>query len=207
LDELDEKLYDTWEERWSGSVTEERLTGLGRLMFRAKKRALSNILPVLAPKSIMEVGCGLGHILSVYHEAKLNCRGIDVSRTAVAVCRNKGLNVELKNVEDETETFDMVSSDGMLEHFIHFEPMAQEMMRISQRYVLIIQPNHGSFWGKTLPYLSELIKGEENVLEYNYRIIDFINIFERGGFSVVNNLPVFADVFRILVFERSQPVR
>lgn len=202
LDRLDEKLYVTWEERWRGSENEERLTGLGRRMFTVKKKVVHALAIQLAPHSIMEVGCGLGHILSVYHEAGLNCRGIDVSPTAVAVCCKKGLKAELKNVENETETFDLVSSDGMLEHFIHFEPMAQQMMRISRRHVLIIQPNHASFWGKTLPYLAELIKGDDNVLEYNYRITDFIDVFARNGFDVEENIPVFADVFRILLFKK-----
>ncbi len=37
-----------------------------------------------------------------------------------------------------------------------------------------IQPNHDSFWGKTLAYLAELLRGRENVFEYNYRIKDFV---------------------------------
>ncbi|MBF0140511.1 MAG: methyltransferase domain-containing protein [Magnetococcales bacterium] len=199
-DPFAEKLYRIWEERWKDSEYEERVTKLGLLMFRAKKLAVRNLLPVLIPSSIIDVGCGLGHILEVYQQAGYPCEGIDISPTAVWVCRNKGLRVDLKKVEDETRTFDLVSSDGMLEHFLNFEPMAHQMMRLSRRHVLIIQPNHDSFLGKILPCLSELIKGDDNVREYNYRICDFIDVFERSGFRVTHNLPVFLDVFRILVF-------
>ncbi len=198
-------LYEIWDRRWRGSEKEERLTRLGRLMFKAKEKALTGLLPRIPAGSLIEVGCGLGHIMMIYRKAGRPCIGIDVSPAAITVCRNKGLEVTLRAVEEVDETYDLVSSDGMLEHFLNFEPMAQHLMRISRRHVLLIQPNHGSFWGKTLPYLSELIRGDENVLEYNYRIEDFIDTFERGGFRIVENIPVFADVFRVLLFAREKP--
>ncbi|MBF0098836.1 MAG: methyltransferase domain-containing protein [Magnetococcales bacterium] len=205
-DPFAEKLYQIWEKRWQDSDRKERVTGLGLRMFRAKNLAIRKLLPVLNPSSIIDIGCGLGHILEVYQQSGYPCEGIDISPTAVHVCRNKGLRVELKNVEEETRTFDLVSSDGMLEHFLNFEPMARQLMRLSRRHVLIVQPNHDSFFGKTLPYLSELIKGDSNVREYNYRIADFIDVFERSNFRVAHNLPVFLDVFRVLVFVRQDPV-
>ncbi|HIJ83581.1 MAG: SAM-dependent methyltransferase protein [Magnetococcales bacterium] len=199
---FERKLYQAWEERWRDSQGLERLTGLGRLMFQAKKKVLRGVLPTLAPRSIIEVGCGLGHILEVYHQAGLDCVGIDISPSAIHICQKKGLRVELKNVDLETRSFDLVSSDGMLEHFLNFEPMARQMIRLSQRFVLLIQPDHSSFLGKTLPFLAELIKGDENVLEYNYRIGDFIDVFAQEGFEITINRPIFANVFRLLVFKR-----
>jgi SAM-dependent methyltransferase len=195
-------LYDVWERRWFGSESEEKLTRLGLLMFNAKEKALTQLLSTMKIEGVIEVGCGLGHIQLVYQKLGLSNFGIDVSPTAITVCRNKGLDVELRPVEEETRQFDLVSSDGMLEHFLNFEPMAQHMMRLSSRYVLIIQPNHGSFMGKTLPYLAELLRGDDIVMEYNYRIDDFIDIFKRNGFLIRQNVPVFMDVFRILLFER-----
>lgn len=90
----------------------------------------------------------------------------------------------------------------MLEHFINFEPYARHMMRISRKYVLLIQPNHDSFWGKTLVYLSEILRRNDNIYEYNYRIMDFIGVFNRNGFSLEQNRPVFLDVFRLLLFKK-----
>ena len=78
------------------------------------------------------------------------------------------------------------------------------MCRISKKYVMIMQPNHHSFWGKTLAYLAQLIRGDRIVLEYNYRISDFIDAFEKYGFKVVVNKPVFCDVSRLLVFEKAR---
>ncbi|MEO5332990.1 MAG: methyltransferase domain-containing protein [Magnetococcus sp. YQC-5] len=197
-------LYQIWEQRWQGSERRERLTPLGQLMFKAKEKALLSLLDAIPPGTVIEVGCGLGHILALYHRAGRVCVGIDVSPTAIAVCQQKGLPVELRPVEEETSLYDLVSSDGMLEHFLNFEPMACHLMRISRRHVLIIQPNHGSFMGKTLPYLAELLRGDEIVFEYNYRIRDFIEVFQDHGFLLQESRPVFADVFRILLFARQE---
>jgi cyclopropane fatty-acyl-phospholipid synthase-like methyltransferase len=115
------------------------------MMFKAKKCVLINAIKDLSIDTVIEVGCGLGHTMEVYKKNVLNCVGVDVSHHAVSVCRNKGLNVTQRKLEDITEKYDMVSSDGMLEHFLNFEPYARLLMNISNNYVLLIQPNHDSF--------------------------------------------------------------
>jgi hypothetical protein len=86
---------------------------------------------------------------------------------------------------------------------LNFEPYARLLMNISNNYVLLIQPNHDSFCWKTLAYLAELIRGRENVFEYNYRIKDFINVFQNNGFEITKNYPIFRDVFRLLLFKKA----
>lgn len=194
-------LYDTWENRWKNSKDKEDLTLLGRWMFKAKQKIIFEAIKALEVKTVIEVGCGLGYTMQVFHKAGLSYIGIDVSRRAVEACQKKGLSAELKNLEDVNEQYDLVSCDGMLEHFLNFKPYAEHLMRISRRYVLLIQPNHESFLGKTFVYLSELFCGNKNVFEYNYRIDDFITFFEKNNFFINKNLPIFFDVFRILIFE------
>ncbi len=197
-------LYETWDKRWEGSEEEERLTFIGKMMFKAKEKVLTAAIKDITISNVIEVGCGLGHTMEVFKKNGLNCVGIDVSSHAVSVCRNKGLNVTQRKLEDITEKYDLVSSDGMLEHFLNFEPYAQQLMNISNDYVLLIQPNHDSFWGKTLAYLAELLRGRENVFEYNYRIKDFISVFENNGFMITENAPIFCDVFRLLLFKKHE---
>lgn len=199
---ISETLYETWDKRWEGSEEEERLTCMGRMMFKAKEKVLASVIKDISLGKIIEVGCGLGHTMEVYKKSGLNCVGIDISSHAVSVCRNKGLNVSQRRLEDISEKYDLVSSDGMLEHFLNFEPYAQQLMNISNNYVLLIQPNHDSFLGKTLAYLAELVRGRENVFEYNYRIKDFITVFQNNGFEIIKNYPIFCDVFRLLLFKK-----
>jgi len=200
----DEKLYPVWDKRWQDSDKAENITALGRLMFRAKKRALAKATSGLSIKTVIEVGCGLGHTLRFYSDSGYQCIGIDVSPNAITVCRNKDLPAVLRKVEDVNEQYDLVSCDGMLEHFLNFEPYAKHLMRISRGYVLLIQPNHDSFWGKTFVYLAELLRGNENVFEYNYRIMDFISVFQSHAFNVVKNLSIFFNVFRLVLFQKEE---
>ncbi len=195
--QTDDDLKAAWDNRWRGS----ELTRLGRWMFRAKIKALDKALKGLEFKSVIDAGCGLGHILKYFCDAGYESIGIDISSHAVAVCQQKGLPAVVQRMEDVHQTYDLVSSDGLLEHFRNFEPHAKQLMRLSRRYVLLIQPNHASFLGKTLAYLSELFC-KDNVFEYNYRITDFTVVFSENGFTLKKNMAVFFDVFRILIFQR-----
>ena len=199
--QTNDDLNKAWDNRWRGSEQTERLTRLGRWMFRAKIRSLDKTVEGFEFKTVIDAGCGLGHILKYFCDTGYESIGIDISKHAVAVCQQKGLPAVVQRMEDVHQTYDLVSSDGMLEHFRNFEPHAKQLMRLSRRYVLLIQPNHGSFLGKTLAYLSELFC-KDNVFEYNYRITDFIVVFSDNGFKLIKNNPVFFDVFRILVFQK-----
>ncbi len=197
-----ERLCDTWKQRWRNCQGEEKLTVLGKAMFRAKRRELRKIVSELNVSSVLEAGCGLGETMAVYREMGLKVTGVDISEDAVALCRKKGLDARAMPIEDIQETYDLVSSDGMLEHFLHFEPMARELMRLAQRYVLIIQPNYSSRTGQTMAWLANLLRGSVNVYEYNYRLDDFHGVFAANGFTIFRSVPVFGDVFRILLYQR-----
>lgn len=200
----DTRLYDTWEERWHAPAQNERLTFIGRRMFKAKRRALLSTLQTIEPGSICEVGCGLGHTLGFLQEAGYRCEGIDVSASAVEECRRKGLTARVEKLEEVSERYDLVSSDGMLEHFLNFPPYARHMMRISRRYVLLIQPNYDSLTGQSLAFLANVLRRHVNVYEYNYRIADFVRVFADNGFHLIASRPVFFDVCRLLLFERQK---
>jgi len=200
----DKKLYGVWDKRWKRFNETEKLTPLAIQMFRAKKNAIEKALINLDIDSIIEVGCGLGHILEIYYNMGFKCVGIDVSQNAVNFCRQKGLPIALQKLEEVEESYDLISSDGMLEHFLNFEPYARHMMRISNKFVLLIQPNHDSFWGKTLAYISEILRKNINIFEYNYRVKDFIDVFMQNGFVIIQNRPIFFDVFKLLLFEKKK---
>ncbi len=196
------KLQEAWDHRWESSLIGRHSTFLSRRMMKAKKKILRKILENIDVKTVIDVGCGIGRTLEVFRDAGLNNLGIDASTEAISICRKKKLSVLHINLDEVDETYDLVFSDGMLEHFLNFEPYAKKMMQISNKYVLLIQPNHGSFVGKTLVYFSELLRSRINVYEYNYRIHDFIDTFEENDFSICENHSIFMDVYRILLFKR-----
>ena len=54
--ETSEPLYKEWDRRWSGDNDREKVTILGRLMFRAKVRCLKEVISELNGNSIIDVG-------------------------------------------------------------------------------------------------------------------------------------------------------
>ncbi len=200
--EHNKKLQEAWNNRWKSSYLGRHSTLLSRRMMKAKKKNLRKILKNIDVKTAIDVGCGIGRTLEIFRDLGLNYLGIDSSSEAISICQKKNLLAVHKDLDDVEETYDLVFSDGMLEHFLNFEPYAKKMTHISKKDVLLIQPNHGSFFGKTLVYFAELFRGRINVYEYNYRIQDFIETFEENDFLLVKNQSIFLDVYRILLFRR-----
>jgi len=63
----------------------------------------------LAQGKTLDVGCGTGNHSLFLQEKGLNVKAIDVSKGAIEVCKKRSLiNAEVKNILDETETFDTI---------------------------------------------------------------------------------------------------
>ncbi len=195
----DEVLYDTWDKHWT---KERKLTPVGRILCPIRMSALRRTFQELDIRTAIDVGCGFGYLLELFHESGLEYTGLDVSTRSIEVCKHMGLNARMGKVEDEKQHYDLVAAEGMLEHFLNFEPFARHMMRISKRYVLIMQPNHDSFTGRTLAYVTQTLRGSNIVLEYNYQIKDFTSVFERNGFRTIKNEPLILNTSRLILFER-----
>ena len=75
-----------------------------------------NEMPKLEQKALdlvhgktLDVGCGAGSHSLFLQEKRLNIKAIDISKGAIEVCKKRSLiNAEVKNVLDETETFDTI---------------------------------------------------------------------------------------------------
>jgi len=193
-------LYETWDDHWEN---EEKLTIPGRIMTSVRLNAIREMISSVDIGSAIDVGCGLGFQLQIFKDAGLDYTGIDVSPKSVAVCQRKGLNAQIGKLEEVEGRYDLVAAEGMLEHFLHFEPYVKHMLRISKRYVLLMQPNHDSLTGRTLVYLARLIRGNKIVFEYNYRMKDYISTFENNGCITRKNDPIFFDTSRLLLFEKA----
>ena len=63
----------------------------------------------LVKGSILDVGCGAGSHSLYLQKKGFQVKSIDISKGAIEVCKLRGLkNVEVKNILDETETFDTI---------------------------------------------------------------------------------------------------
>ena len=63
----------------------------------------------LAKGKILDVGCGAGSHSLYFQQKGFQVKSIDISKGAIEVCKLRGLKyVEVKNILDETETFDTI---------------------------------------------------------------------------------------------------
>lgn len=186
-------MYDegSWEKIWK---SERELNFFGKKLrkeqFKSIKKILKN-MDLSKHSRIIDIGCGEGLTLSFFKKYGFeNIIGIDVSKSSIDLCRKRGYNIgkdiflmDGSNTKFKNKEFDLVFSDGLLEHFKDFEPFIKEWCRISRKYVLITQPNHFSFWSRLVRVLSE-----PEVYEYTYTIKDFENVFNKYGFRLIKKL-------------------
>ncbi|RLJ02603.1 MAG: hypothetical protein DRP11_02845 [Candidatus Aenigmatarchaeota archaeon] len=186
----------TWDDVWREG---ESLNIFGRRLRREQAKAIKKFLPKNV-KNVLDVGCGLGRTMDVFMECGLDVVGIDVSPTSIKICKSKGLNVFLMDgskTDFENRSFDLVFSDGLLEHFEDFEPFVKEWCRIADRYVMLTQPNHFSVLGRILKSLNR-----HTVKEYSYRIIDFERVFKKNNFKLLKRGSYNFNEQWVLLFER-----
>lgn len=194
-----QEVYAVWEHRWQGNDA-CRLTLVGKAITRAKQRGLREIVRRLDCPKIIDVGCGMGFTFRTLSQMNSEAVGIDVSKAAIAICQSKGFNVSLQRLEDVSQSYDLVFSDGLLEHFPDFQPYTSHLMRISNKYVLIAQTDHDSPVSRLLLFLEAIFRRGKNVPEFSYRIKEFVTAFERGGFELVLTKSVFLGGFKLLLF-------
>ena len=83
--------------------------------------------------SILDIGCGRGEFLNGFEKLGLNGFGVDLSKAAMAYfpkSKIKVANIELDGLPYADDSFDVVFSKSVIEHFYDPDRLAQEMFRV-----------------------------------------------------------------------------
>lgn len=136
----------------------------------------------LAQGTVLDVGCGAGSHSLYLQEKGFDVKAIDISKGAIEVCKQRGIkNAEVKNVLDETATFDtillLMNGTGVFEdlkntprYLNHLKQLLNSKGQIlidSSDIKYMYEEEDGSFWIDTnAKYYGELdyyvsYKGEE----------------------------------------------
>lgn len=93
-------LYDeTYYRKYSDEVT------------RSAVGIVETIMRRLSPTSIIDIGCGSGEVIRRFTEVHVSAKGLDYSDAALAVCRERGLDVQKCDLEGDLARFKQMSAD------------------------------------------------------------------------------------------------
>lgn len=87
-------------------------------------------------KSILDIGCGDWQLMSMIDLSGVRYKGIDVSPVATAFAKSKapsGFDISTQNIEDITESFDLVHIKDVLQH-LEFSECRRILEIISTRH-------------------------------------------------------------------------
>jgi 2-polyprenyl-3-methyl-5-hydroxy-6-metoxy-1,4-benzoquinol methylase len=137
-----QQLYDrTWRKGLEAGK-EERGNLQANLQFLAKANLLQ------PDNRILEIGCGIGTIVSELTGQGYDITGIDISREAIAYGLKKYGNIKLmaqaaEKLQFADETFDIVLSFDLFEHIVQVDKHVSEVRRVLRTggYYLCETPN------------------------------------------------------------------
>ena len=145
--------------------------------------------------SVLDIGCGDGYFGQVLVNKKnISYRGLDISETAVAMARERGLVAEVCDASQDLNKFadksvDYVLMSEFIEHISNSEEVLKEARRIARKAVLVSVPNI-AYWKHRLELLSGTFPRQwafaPNEHLRFWSITDFIKTADSLGFSSVN---------------------
>jgi SAM-dependent methyltransferase len=80
---------------------------------------VASMVQELRPASVVDVGCGTGQILLSFQKSGVSGRGLEYSDAALEICRERGLDVQKFDLEQEAQPSlraDLVVSTEVAEH-------------------------------------------------------------------------------------------
>lgn len=173
--------------------------------------------------TLLDIGCGLGHFLSVAKDNGFICTGTEISNESIKYAEQKyNLNIkegDITNINFNEDKFDIITIFDVLEHVINPDTIIKKIYNIvnSDGYVFISVPNvdclqsklKGKNWTQMIPpnHLNFFnTKTLTKLLENNgFKIIDIKSLpsLTIGLRKTLNNIPILNQLNKyITIFKR-----
>jgi ubiquinone/menaquinone biosynthesis C-methylase UbiE len=202
-----------WKQHWSEKTTiEETGSFYGKLLHQKRLIILKNILKTLDPtSSVLDMGCGGGSTISTFKQSGfVNIKGIDFTQESMHHCEKLGLKqnkdvflMDASNTSFQDNSFDIIFSEGLWEHFTDPRPHIAEAARLAKTYIIVIQPDHFSFFGYLMHLGWQLFaKSKGGVREYSFQLSYFSNFLKMYNFDLVLSKSTPLHEQTIMVFKK-----
>jgi 2-polyprenyl-3-methyl-5-hydroxy-6-metoxy-1,4-benzoquinol methylase/ribosomal protein S27E len=153
------------------------------------------------PGKVLDIGSGVGEVLSVFKEKGWDCTGIEFNEFAADFARKTfGLNILNKNIYDIklSEEFDVIMLWGVLEHL--FEPVkilkkANKLLK-KDGLLLLEVPSSDSvlvqYYERTQKRVDRIIEGDRHIMLFSLR--SFKEMTQKAGFKPIEILSNGLDI-------------
>ena len=142
-------------------------------------KEFTDFVKSLEVKTVMEIGCQSGELLSPLFDAGIETSGIDIYPKIDGV-----IQADIREFKDKKK-YDLVFSSGLLEHFPIEEipDIIKKMATLSKNYVLNYVPNSGC-----IAYMNnKATTSAEWKDELAFSREEFAKLHENAGLEVVEN--------------------
>ncbi len=158
------------------------------------------------PGSALDIGCGLGEVLSVFKERGWNCTGIEFNKFAADYASEKfGLHIVNKSIFGITESrgrhYDLIMLWGVLEHFYDPKKILQKINRLlAPKGLLLLEvPSADSmfvrFVESTSKSVDRVIEGDRHIMLFSLKA--FKQMTQECGFTPVKIISNGLDIATI----------
>lgn len=114
--------------------------------------SIDSLVGFVNPESMLEIGCGEGHILKLIDRTDRNICGMDVSDESLSVARSQKYlgNVAIENysiydLNSSHSIYDLVICCEVLEHLTDPELALSKLREATKKYIILSVPNE-PYW-------------------------------------------------------------
>lgn len=205
-----------WQKHWKEKSTiEESGSFYGKLLHQKRLIILKNLLKKFnQTSSVLDMGCGGGTTITAFKTSGFNnIIGIDFTEESMQRCEKLGLKqgkdvflLDAENTHFPDNHFDIVFSEGLWEHFTDPRPHMAEAIRLTKTYIIVIQPDHFSFFGR-LMYIGWNIfsKNKGGVKEYSFPLSYFKQFLKMYNFELIISKSTILHEQTVMVFKKQTP--
>ncbi len=189
-----------WDSQWSGRTRTVLELGIDDVMDEVLQERLLNLVRAYSHNSrVLEVGCGAARLSCLLASKGFLTIGLDYSESALKAAQqnyylkhNEGQFVlgDAYNLPFPDESFEIVLSTGLLEHFADPQPVVDEMVRVLKKGGLFysdIVPKKFSLF-RSLNFISNF-HAKETIYEKKISRGDVIAHLNKAGLQTIDVFP------------------